>query len=84
MYSMRPWPNGCSGSGFWLDRRKPISVMMDEPASDRLLKASANMEIAPDKSPAVSFPAKRQRLSTIPTMPESWPYCSRTFGLPVS
>lgn len=40
IYSIRPWPKGCSVSGFWPESLKPTRVMREEPASERLLKAS--------------------------------------------
>lgn len=40
-YSIRPWPNGCSESGFAPASLNPISVTAEDPASDRLLNASA-------------------------------------------
>ena len=84
MYSMRPWPKGWSGSGFFPARRKPASVMMDEPASDRLLKASAVMAMEPDKSPANSLPQKSRTLRKMPSRLHSVPYFSRTAGEAVS
>ena len=73
MYSMRPWPKGCSGSGLRPASRKPSSVTKDEPASDRLLKASAVMAMEPLMVPANSFPTNSSRFSPMPTAPQSWP-----------
>ena len=79
-YSMRPWPKGWPSSAFCPASLKPTRVTTDEPASDRLLKASAVMEMEPVISPANSFPADSSRLSTIPTAPDRMPYLSRTAG----
>ena len=73
MYSMRPWPKGCSGSGLRPARRKPSSVTSEEPASDRLLKASAVMAMDPLTEPAKNFTANSSKFSPIPTAPHSWP-----------
>ena len=40
-YSILPCPNGCSISGLVPASLNPIRVTRDEPASDRLLNASA-------------------------------------------
>ena len=45
---------------------KPSRVMMEEPASDRLLKASAVMATEPEMSPAIYLPAKSSRFRKIP------------------
>ena len=42
-YSIRPWPKGWSRSGALAARWKPRSVTTEDPASERLLKASAVM-----------------------------------------
>ena len=73
MYSMRPWPKGWSGSGFLPARRKPSSVTAEEPASDRLLKASAVTAIEPDSRPAKNFPINSSTFSPMPTAPHSVP-----------
>ena len=72
-YSMRPWPKGWLGSGFWPAILNPIRVMMEEPASERLLKASAVMAMELLTVPARNFPAKRQRFRKIPTAPHRIP-----------
>ena len=46
-------------------------MMSDEPASDRLLNASAVMAIEPLSSPARNFPAHSSRFNAIPTSPLS-------------
>ena len=42
------------------------SDIIDEPASERLLKASAITDTAPDTNPAISLPRKSMILRTIP------------------
>ena len=68
-YSMRPWPKGWPGSGFFA----ASSVMTEEPASDRLLKASAVMAMEPDSRPARYLPRKSSTFSPIPTSEQSMP-----------
>ena len=80
IYSNRPWPKGWPGSGFCPARRKPSMVTRLDPASDRLLKASAVMAMEPETVPARSFPKKSSTLSPTPTQPHSIPYCRRTAG----
>ena len=72
-YSMRPCPKGWWGSGFWPAILKPIRVMMEEPASERLLKASAVIAMELHRTPARNFPAKRQRFRKIPIAPHRMP-----------
>ena len=72
-YSIRPCPNGWSESGFWPASWKPSSVTKDEPASERLLNASAVMAMEPESIPAKNFPAKRKIFSAIPTAPQRMP-----------
>ena len=50
-----------------------MSVMMEDPASERLLTASAVMATDPETDPARNFPAKSSALSAMPTMPDSLP-----------
>lgn len=60
-YSILACPYGCSSSALCAAILKPAIVMIDEPASDRLLNASAVIEIAPLSIPAKSLPAKSVR-----------------------
>lgn len=60
-YSILACPYGCSSSALCAAILKPAIVMIDEPASDRLLNASAVIEIAPLNIPAKSLPAKSMR-----------------------
>ena len=55
-YSIRPWPKGWWGSGFCPAIWKPTKVMREEPASDKLLKASAVM--------AKEFSGKKQYIQS--------------------
>ena len=73
MYSMRPCPKGWSVSGFLPASRKPSSVTAEEPASDRLLKASAVTAMEPDSCPAKNLPINSRMFSAIPTAPHSVP-----------
>ena len=73
-YSILPWPNGCSLSGFCPESLKPIRVTIDEPASDRLLKASAVMATDEVRMPAKNFSAKRRKLASTPAAPPISPY----------
>ena len=52
--------------------------MMDEPASDRLLNASAVTDTLCRTSPITNFAANRNTLQKIPTMLASTPYAVRT------
>lgn len=51
MYSMRACPYGCSGSAGLPAILKPSRVITEEPASERLLTASAVMEMLWNSSP---------------------------------
>lgn len=73
MYSIRPWPNGWSLSGSAPANLKPRRVIREEPASDRLLKASAITEIEPLIAPAKYLIPNKMTFSRIPTMPHSIP-----------
>lgn len=73
IYSIRPCPKGCSGSGFLPASRKPASVMMEEAASEILLKASAVMATECESTPAKYLPANSNRLSAMPTPPQRVP-----------
>ena len=79
-YSMRPWPKGWSGSGFCPASLNPRMVTRLEPASDRLLKASAVMAMEPLMVPAKNLPKNSSTLITMPTAPHSTPYFRRTAG----
>ena len=72
-YSMRPWPKGCSESGFWPAIWKPSSVTKEEPASERLLKASAVMAMEPASVPAKNLPMNSRTLKPMPTAPQRIP-----------
>ena len=72
-YSIRPWPKGWWASGFCPARWKPSRVMAEEPASERLLKASAVMATEPARVPASSFPANSRMFRKMPTAPQRTP-----------
>ena len=80
IYSILPCPNGCSGSGSCPESRKPINVMIDDPASERLLNASAIIAIEPLIVPASHFPKNSKIFSPIPTAPLNTPYACLTDG----
>ena len=73
IYSILPCPKGCSESGLCPEIRNPIKVIIEDPASDRLLNASAVMAIDPLKKPAIHFPRKRRIFKPIPTAPQRVP-----------
>lgn len=72
-YSIRPWPKGWPGSGFFAAMRKPSSVMTEEPASDRLLNASAVIAMEPDSRPARYFPRNSRMFRPMPVSEHSMP-----------
>ncbi len=47
--------------------------MAEEPASERLLKASAVMATEPAREPASSFPENSSTFKRMPTAPQSIP-----------
>ena len=49
-------------SGFCRAMRKPSSVTTEEPASERLLKASAVMAMEPESGPGKELPGKEQQI----------------------
>ena len=72
-YSSRPWPKGWSRSGSLAARWKPRSVTTEDPASERLLKASAVMAMEALRNPARSLQAKSRRFKAMPTHPHRTP-----------
>ena len=60
--------------------RKLITEISEEPASERLLRASATTEMEENRIPTVSFPADSKRFRKIPSHPESIPYLRRRSG----
>ena len=50
-----------------------MSVTTEEPASDKLLKASAEMDTEPVMIPAKNLHANKIRLHIIPTIPAKIP-----------
>ena len=73
IYSMRPWPKGCSLSGLRPDSRAPITATNEEPISEMLLKASEVMAMLPVIMPMGSFTANSSRLQITPNVPASTP-----------
>ena len=53
--------------------RKPSSVTAEDPASDRLLKASAVTAMEPESCPAKNFPANSRMFRAMPTTLHSVP-----------
>ena len=80
MYSILPCPYGWSLSASLYAILKPISDTSDEPASERLLNASAVIEIAPEMVPAMNFPVKRHIFKNMPTIPVRVPYLRLTLS----
>ena len=79
-YSSRPWPKGWSLSGFCPASLNPSMDTTEEPASERLLKASAVTATEPLRTPARAFPANSRMLRQTPTVPQRRPYFCRTSG----
>lgn len=65
-YSILPCPKGCSLSAGEPAILNPMNDITDEPASDKLLKASAVTDTAPESIPTKSLPINRQILSAMP------------------
>ena len=84
IYSILPCPYGCSESAGLDASLKPASVTIDEPASDKLLIASAIIDNDDVRNPAVSFVRNSTILHIIPTIPANIPYSSLTLGFFVS
>ena len=63
---------------------KPSRDIADEPASERLLKASAVMAIEPEMTPAAYLPANSSTFRKMPSTLHSVPYALRTAALPYS
>ena len=84
MYSILPCPKGCSASAGLSESLNPTIVIIEEPASDKLLKASAIIAILEVISPTESFIRKRRRLESIPTIPPRKIYLPLTFSLDIS
>ena len=61
-----------------------LRLIADEPASERLLNASAVMAIEPDSTPAVYLPANSSTFRNMPNRLHSVPYAARTAALPYS
>ena len=68
-----PVAKGCSSSAGFFCHAHPDKSMMEDAASDKLLKASAITEILFTTSPANSLPPNSSRLQQIPVMLASIP-----------
>ena len=77
-YSILPCPKGWSLSAGFSAIFTPTKLMIDDPASDRLLNASAVTETLWSTRPTINFTIKRNTLQKIPTMLASTPYAVRT------
>ena len=73
IYSILPCPNGCSLSAGILANLKPIMVITEEPASDKLLKASAVIAILAEINPTENFIKNKIILTIIPTILAKYP-----------
>ena len=80
MYSMRACPYGCPRSAGLAEMRKETREITEEPASERLLTASARTESEPQSTPTVNFAANSRRFIRMPTTAESVPATRRTAG----
>lgn len=80
-YSILACPYGCSSSALCAAILKPAIVMIDEPASDRLLNASAVTAIEWLIVPAKNLPQKSRIFKKIPTIPQRIPYSCLIFPL---
>jgi len=78
IYSIRPCPKGCSSSAGLLAIFTPTKLISDEPASDRLLKASAVTDTLCTISPTINFTMNKNTLHKMPTMLARTPYAVRT------
>ena len=78
MYSILPWPNGCSASAGFPAIFTPIKLMIDDAASDKLLNASAVTARECISVPMINFAANRNTLQKIPTTLARIPYRVRT------
>ncbi len=61
-------------SGFWFASLKPIIVIIEEAASERLLNASAVMDIDFVIKPTSNLAVNRSKLSVMPMIPDRIPY----------
>ena len=80
IYSILACPNGCSRSAGFAEMRNEISEISCDPASDRLLIASARIATDPNSVPTANFPPNSRIFRTIPvmltTVPLRWRFCS--------
>ena len=67
IYSILPWPKGCSLSSGLLESFVPVRVTTFDAQSERLLTASAVTETAPVSEPSVNLITQSSILHIIPT-----------------
>jgi len=79
-YSKRPCPKGWWLSAGLLAGLKPSMLTMLLEASERLLTASATIEMDPTATPTMALPTQSRTLHTMHTMPANCPYRVRTAG----
>ena len=73
IYSILPWPKGCSASAGFPAIFTPTKLIIEEAASDKLLKASAVTARELKIRPMASFTEKSRTLQKIPTTLASIP-----------
>ena len=73
MYSILPWPNGCSLSAGLFAIFTPTKLITDDAASERLLNASAMIASECMPTPISSFAVNSRILQQIPTMLDKMP-----------
>ena len=79
-YSILPWPNGWSLSAGFAAILKHNKVIIEDPASERLLNASAVAATDDDAIPTTNFPANNKRFNRMPTIPLIIPNLVLTLG----
>jgi hypothetical protein len=82
MYSILACPNGCPLSAGFAEILKLIKEMTDDPASERLLSASAVIATEAASKPAKILIIANTKFVAIPTMLDIVPYCFLTAGDP--
>ena len=65
-YSYRPWPKGCSKSGFRSASLAPATVITEDSTSDRLFSASIRMAMELVLKPTTALNPASRRLTRIP------------------
>ena len=65
-YSYRPWPKGCSKSGFRSASLAPATVITEDSTSDRLFTASIRMAMELVENPTTALNPARSTLTPMP------------------